>query len=36
MTGPEAARALKEAPRPSGEDVEIRSLAVYDRVTGAA
>jgi hypothetical protein len=32
----EAARALKEAPKASGEDVEIRSLAVYDRVTGAA
>jgi hypothetical protein len=32
----EAARALREAPRASGEDVEIRNLAVYDRVSGAA
>ena len=32
----EAARAFRAAPKPSGEEVEIRSLAVYDRVTGAA
>jgi hypothetical protein len=32
----EAARALRAAPRPLDEEVEIRSLAVYDRVTGAA
>jgi len=32
-----AARALASAPRPlPGSDVEVRDLAVYDRVTGAA
>ena len=32
----EAARALASAPKPSGDEVEVRDLAVYDRVTGAA
>jgi transposase len=32
----EAARALAGAPRPDDTDVEVRSLAVYDRATGAA
>jgi hypothetical protein len=32
----QAARALRDRPKASGEDVEVRSLAVYDRITGAA
>jgi hypothetical protein len=32
----EAARALRSGPRPASDEVEVRDLAVYDRVTGAA
>lgn len=32
----EAARALAGAPRRSSEEVEVRDLAVYDRISGAA
>ena len=32
----EATRALASAPRPVADEVEVRDLAVYDRVTGAA
>lgn len=32
----EAARALKEAPKATGDDVEVPNLSVYDQVTGAA
>lgn len=32
----EAARALKEAPKPSRDEVEVRNLAIYDEITGAA
>jgi hypothetical protein len=32
----QVARALRDRPKASAEDVEVRSLAVYDRVTGAA
>jgi hypothetical protein len=32
----EAARALAERPRPASDEVEVRDLAVYDRVTGVA
>jgi hypothetical protein len=32
----EAARELKAAPKPTGDEVEVRSLAIYDAVEGAA
>lgn len=32
----EAARELKAAPRPTGDEIEVRSLAIYDHVEGAA
>jgi hypothetical protein len=32
----EKARALAGVPKPSNDEVEVRSLAIYDRATGAA
>ncbi|HVA75171.1 MAG TPA: IS21 family transposase [Acidimicrobiales bacterium] len=32
----EAARALRGVPKPSSDEVEVRNLAVYDEITGAA
>ncbi len=32
----EAARELKAAPRPTGDEIEVRNLAIYDHVEGSA